>query len=51
MADSAFTDALTILATAPNFVPVGEWLDTAFAVRERRPRVDGAPASLGVLRG
>lgn len=33
----ALDDALAVLATAPAYLPVGEWLDTAFQVREHWP--------------
>lgn len=46
--DSDLDDALAVLAGAATFEPVGEWLDAAFAVRERWPRPDATPASLGV---
>lgn len=45
----ALDQALEVLAGAATFEPVGEWLDAAFAVRERWPQPDPATgASLGV---
>jgi len=41
----ALDDALAVLAGAPTFLPVGEWLDAAFAVRTRWP---ASGSSLGV---
>lgn len=46
---SALDQALAVLATAPTFLPIGEWLDAAFEVRERWPQpVPATGASLGV---
>jgi len=45
----ALDEALEVLAGAATFNPVGEWLDAAFAVRERWPQPEPATgASLGV---
>lgn len=47
--DDALDEAMAVLAAAATFEPVGEWLDAAFAVRERWPLPDGTgPSSLGV---
>jgi len=46
--DDALDQALSILADAAAFDPVGEWLDAAVAVRERWPLAADAPTSLGV---
>lgn len=45
----ALDEALELLSSASTFEPVGEWLDAAFAVRERWPQPDpAAGSSLGV---
>lgn len=46
--DDVLDEALDMLAEAATFEPVGEWLDAAFAVRERWPLPDDKPTSLGV---
>jgi len=46
--DDALDEALEILSAAPNFVPVGDWLDAGFKVRQRWPRQSEVPSSLGV---
>ncbi len=46
--DDALDAALGMLATAAAFEPVGEWLDSGFAVRERWPALDDSPTSLGI---
>lgn len=40
--------ALAILAAAPSFEPVFEWLVAAFAVRSQFPACEGSPTSLGI---
>ncbi len=47
-ADEALAEALSILAPAPRFEPIPDWLDTAFVVQQRFPFVPGASESLGV---
>ena len=45
----ALDQALSVLASASAFEPVGEWLDTAFEVRARWPQAEpGLGSSLGV---
>jgi len=46
--DSTVDEALTMLRGAPSFEPMGAWLDSAFAVRERFPRPNDDAVSLGV---
>lgn len=46
--DEALGQALDVLAGAASFEPVGEWLDAAFAVRQRWPNHAGGLTSLGV---
>ena len=46
--DAALDEALAVLAGAATYEPVGEWLDAAFAVRQRWPAPDDSPSSLGV---
>lgn len=44
----ALGEAVDMLAVAPHYTPVGDWLDAAFAVRDAFPRPDDAPPSLGI---
>ena len=46
--DQALDDALAVLAGAPHYLPITDWLDAAFEVRRRWPAPDGAPDSLGI---
>lgn len=47
--DDALDQALAVLAQAPGYEPVGNWLRTAFAVRARfGDRSGSGPSSLGV---
>lgn len=47
--EGALDEALAVLADAPTFLPVGEWLDAAFEVRTRWPQPTPATGgSLGV---
>lgn len=46
--DSAVDEALALLSAAPAFEPMGAWIDSALAVRERFPRPNDDAVSLGV---
>lgn len=47
-ADEALAEALAMLADAPTFEPIPNWLDVAFAVRTRWPLAEGTLNSLGI---
>ena len=47
-ADGALDEALAVLAAAPTFEPVPDWLDAAFDVRLRWPLPHGTLSSLGI---